>query len=267
MAQNAILAGMPRQSSKCGVHLRKVWTEETGKVMDVIMDIESAYPGKNIGPTLLKEFFPGKTTRRAEIEWWREGGDKSLYDHDRIAQKNRGVPFSRRPEGEKDNPFVLAPVEDALVQEERRSALDHRLCGPGPESPAPDRTAPATTGVETVRAEPAKVGVEPASVEALGLETPSPEPSSLENPNSDGRDAKKPISEELAVEKTTAAEEPSVDASARKVPVADLTVQEKFITEDARKKPARMEIAADEASTRDRSTGAGLSRNQCSTVI
>jgi hypothetical protein len=32
--------------------------EETGKVIDVLMDIESAYQGKNIRRSFIEEFFP-----------------------------------------------------------------------------------------------------------------------------------------------------------------------------------------------------------------
>jgi hypothetical protein len=36
------------------------------KVMDVLMDIESAYLGKNIGRSLVKEFFPGELRPREQ---------------------------------------------------------------------------------------------------------------------------------------------------------------------------------------------------------
>jgi hypothetical protein len=136
MAQNAVLAGMPRQSSKRGIHLRKIWTEETGKVMDVIMDIESAYPGRNIGPTLREEFFPGKMTRQAEIEWWKEGGDKGLYDNVRIKERNaRGVPLSKRPKSLRHYPMAYLEEHPLYLR-----WLDERLPakpGPGPETTPP----------------------------------------------------------------------------------------------------------------------------------
>ena len=96
MVQNIYVANMDREPSQRGLHLRKVHSESMGKVMDVIMDIESAYPGKNIGPSLRDEFFPGPLKSPDEIEWWKEGGDKSQYNEKRLKEHWRGVPFSRR---------------------------------------------------------------------------------------------------------------------------------------------------------------------------
>jgi hypothetical protein len=92
MAQNAIVAGVCRGPEKRGIHLKSIHVEKKGKVMDVLMNIESAYPGKNIGRSLRDEFFPGKL-EDIEVDWW--DGNKEAYDNVRLNDEDmdRGMPW------------------------------------------------------------------------------------------------------------------------------------------------------------------------------
>jgi hypothetical protein len=99
MAQNVIVSGVRHHSDELGIHLKKIHSEgyQSKKVMDVLMDIDSAYPGKKIGRSLLEEFFPGKL-RPDEEDWW--NGKKDAYDKARV-KANRGVPWSSRSDEDK----------------------------------------------------------------------------------------------------------------------------------------------------------------------
>lgn len=121
MAQNAIAAGVRRSPEKRGIHLKKIHVEGNrgGKVMDVLMDIESAYPGKNIGRSLVKEFFPGQL-EPAEIQWW--NGDVDAYDKARTEDEelDRGVPWRLREEEEKIAAQGVGRYEAARKFERKR---------------------------------------------------------------------------------------------------------------------------------------------------
>ena len=68
IVQDVVVVSIHREPEERGIHLKKFHTEERGakKVMDVLMDIESAYLGKNIGRSLVKEFFPGELRPREQ---------------------------------------------------------------------------------------------------------------------------------------------------------------------------------------------------------
>jgi roadblock/LC7 domain-containing protein len=112
MFQNVIVAGVRRDSSKRGIHLQKIHVEKgSRKVMDVLMDIEDAFPKKKIGRALVEEFFPGGLSK-AEKKWWgwdKEKVDKSDYEKVRNDDDNneklkklglRGKPWRERWKGE-----------------------------------------------------------------------------------------------------------------------------------------------------------------------
>jgi hypothetical protein len=87
MVQNAIVAGVHRRPEKRGIHLENVHREETGKAMDVQVDI---------GRRLCEEFFPGKL-KDFEVDWW--NGNTKAYDNARLNDRsmNRGIPWNQGP--------------------------------------------------------------------------------------------------------------------------------------------------------------------------
>ena len=112
MFQNVVVAGVRRNPSKRGIHLQKIHVEKgSRKVMDVLMDIEEAFPKKKIGRALVGEFFPGGLSK-AEKKWWgwdNEKVDKSDYEKLRKSDDNnekmkklglRGKPWRERWKGE-----------------------------------------------------------------------------------------------------------------------------------------------------------------------
>ncbi|KAM7194863.1 hypothetical protein V8F33_007061 [Rhypophila sp. PSN 637] len=76
MFQNGVLAGRELPLEARNLPLRRCEVLRARKVMDGIMDFDSAYPG--FGACLLREFFPGPLYE-AEERWWR--GDFEPYEH------------------------------------------------------------------------------------------------------------------------------------------------------------------------------------------
>ncbi|RYO19223.1 hypothetical protein AA0111_g10418 [Alternaria arborescens] len=91
MLQNAMLGAVARKPERRDLPLRHVDTIATRKVMDGLMDLEATIGGA--GVRLLDEFFPGFLTEK-EIQWW-AGGDRNIYDNERVRDRTRGEPRSR----------------------------------------------------------------------------------------------------------------------------------------------------------------------------
>ncbi|KAM7219055.1 hypothetical protein V8F06_005493 [Rhypophila decipiens] len=88
MFQNGVLAGRELPLEARNLPLRRREVLRAHKVMDGIMDFDSAYPG--FGACLLREFFPGPLYE-AEERWWR--GDFELYEKARMDDEaTRGTP-------------------------------------------------------------------------------------------------------------------------------------------------------------------------------
>jgi len=83
MVQNVVAAGARRDNGTSGIHLDKIESFKQSKVMDALMDSESAYAG--VGRVLLEEFFPNGSLRLPERQWWE--GNRSAYEEHR--QKTR----------------------------------------------------------------------------------------------------------------------------------------------------------------------------------
>jgi len=88
MFQNGVLAGTELPTAARNLPLRQREVLRARKVMDGIMDFDTAYPG--LGRCLLKEFFPGRLYE-AEERWWK--GDFEEYDRLRVEDEaTRGRP-------------------------------------------------------------------------------------------------------------------------------------------------------------------------------
>ncbi|KAK4207696.1 hypothetical protein QBC37DRAFT_298206 [Rhypophila decipiens] len=88
MFQNGVLAGRELPLEVRNLPLRRCEVLGARKVMDGIMDFDSAYPG--FGACLLREFFPGPLYE-AEERWWR--GDFEPYEKVRMDDEaTRGTP-------------------------------------------------------------------------------------------------------------------------------------------------------------------------------
>jgi len=88
MIQNVIVAGARREESTYGIHLEKIETIERQKVMDALMDLETAY--KTVGRSLVPIFFSDiNSLRSAETRWW--NGDKEAYDGLRKSDRPRSL--------------------------------------------------------------------------------------------------------------------------------------------------------------------------------
>ncbi len=101
MVQSAVVAGVHRRPEKRGIHLESNHIKKTGKVIDVLMDIESAYSGKLIGRSHRDESFPGEL-KDTEMDWW--NGEMESYDDARLndIKMNRGIPWLQRRGNEKE---------------------------------------------------------------------------------------------------------------------------------------------------------------------
>lgn len=90
MFQNAVLAGMDRNPRRRNLPLQLTDVIRTRKVMDGLMDLETAHEG--CGRHLVAEFFPGEL-RDMETDWWK--GNTTAYDEERRRYRGRRGQFRR----------------------------------------------------------------------------------------------------------------------------------------------------------------------------
>lgn len=78
MAQNILVAGLPRKPEATGIPLRQTMptfgrrelNKNRPKVMSVLFEIEAEFPG--VGLAIRREFFPDYALRENEIKQWDE---------------------------------------------------------------------------------------------------------------------------------------------------------------------------------------------------
>ena len=97
MIHNVLVAGAKREASTTGIRLKKVETIQQQKVMDALMDLETAY--ETVGKSLLDEFFPGKY-RPAETQWWE--GNKDAYETKRRHERPTSLIEPQRKKEEEE---------------------------------------------------------------------------------------------------------------------------------------------------------------------
>jgi hypothetical protein len=87
MLQNAVAATGRRDFTHSALNLAPAITLSGGKVMDALMDFESAFPGH--GLALVEEFFPGHLNEDEKLWWY--GNDRSAYNETRVTLRPESV--------------------------------------------------------------------------------------------------------------------------------------------------------------------------------
>jgi hypothetical protein len=89
MIQNVVVAGARRSPSANGIHLKRIEKFEQRKVMDALMDLETAYP--TVGRSLVPEFFSdARGLKPVERKWW--DGTKEEYEEARRKKRPDSLP-------------------------------------------------------------------------------------------------------------------------------------------------------------------------------
>lgn len=115
MLHNVAVAAMARQPKAWGIDLEYRQTIVEAKVMEVLYEVERAYPGA--GASLLPEFFPGRLFPREKLLWSYLERRQEAWKHDRYRTSQAWcMPPLRRPASLQNDDDVPAagPYEPAV---------------------------------------------------------------------------------------------------------------------------------------------------------